>query len=174
MTTRQRRTSANPGNFAIEPDDSRVYTEDDYAVKPSGAAGGDWESRRSIYDAPPGWTADAALYDEAFQPDEDDLLPEDFPEEEEMDYVPEGYQPLFQPDEDFTEDVDLLSEELLTDEEREELRRSRWQLLAGLADFAGVILGTAAILVIVTLLVSLLNWLINDMSQSFILLQKNL
>ena len=62
----------------------------------------------------------------------------------------------------------------LSEEERAELRRSRWQLIAGLADFAGVILGTAAILVLVVLLVSLINWLINDVSQSFILLQKNL
>ena len=67
-----------------------------------------------------------------------------------------------------------MDDELLTDEERAELKRSHWQLISGLADFAGVILGTAAILVLVTLLVSLLNWLINDMSQSFILLQKNL
>ena len=66
-----------------------------------------------------------------------------------------------------------MSDELLTEEERAELKRSHWQLIAGLADFAGVILGTAAILIIVTLLVSLLNWLINDLSQSFILLQKN-
>ena len=68
----------------------------------------------------------------------------------------------------------LLDDELLTDEERNELRRSHWKLLAGLADFAGVILGTVAILVLIMLLVSLLNWLINDISQSFILLQKHL
>ncbi len=173
MTTRQRRTSANPGNFAIEQDDDRVYTEDDYAVKPSQDLPDEWETRRSVY-APPGWTTDAPLPDEAFQPDDEDLPPEDFPEADEDDYAAEGYQPLFLLQDDFSDDIDPLSEDLLTDEERSELRRSRWQLLAGLADFAGVILGTAAILVIVTLLVSLLNWLVGDLSQSFILLQKHL
>ena len=62
----------------------------------------------------------------------------------------------------------------LTDEERAELSRSNWRLLAGLADFGGVILGTAAILVLIALLVSLMNWLINDISQTFILLQTQL
>ena len=88
-------------------------------------------------------------------------------------YEDEGYVPLFTADEEYTDEFDPLSDELLTEEERAELKRSHWQLIAGLADFAGVILGTAAILIIVTLLVSLLNWLINDLSQSFILLQKN-
>ena len=171
MTTRQRRTSANPGNFAIETDDDRVYTEDDY-VRKSGDAHQDEWAAESAY-AQPGWTADAPLPDEAFQPDEEDLPGEEYPEEE---YYPaEGYPPLFQVEgEDFTEDIDPLSEELLTDEEKAELRRSHWQMLAGLADFAGVILGTAAILLVVTLLVSLLNWLVGDLSQSFILLQKHL
>lgn len=171
MTTRQRRTSANPGNFAIETDDDRVYTEDDYAEKPSASQAEEWADENAAY-AQSGWTTDAPLPDEAFQPDEEDLPPADFPEEE---YYPEEtYPPLFTSNDDFTEDIDPLSEELLTDEERAELRRSHWQLLAGLADFAGVILGTAAILVIVTLLVSLLNWLVSDLSQSFILLQKHL
>ena len=66
-----------------------------------------------------------------------------------------------------------VEERQLTDEERAELRRSNWQMISGLADFAGVILGTAAILLLVALLVSLLNWLVNDLNQSFTLLQKN-
>lgn len=113
------------------------------------------------------WTTDAPLPDEAFLPDED------MTDEALMEGSGE-YQPLFEEDFDpLEEDFDPLEEELLTEEEQEELRQSRWQLLAGLWDFAGVILGTAAILVMVTLLVSLMNWLVNDMSQSFILLQKN-
>lgn len=172
-TTRQRRTSATPGNFAIEPDDDRVYTEDDYAEKSSEPLPDEWATRGNDYPQT-GWTADASLPDEAFRPDDDVVLPpEDMPEEDDYS-VAESYRPLFHPHEDYTEDVDPLSEELLTDEERAELRRSHWQLLAGLADFACVILGTAAILLLVTLLISLLNWLINDLSQSFILLQKNL
>ncbi len=113
-----------------------------------------------------GWTTDAALPDEAFLPD-DDLPDGDLMED------PEAYQPLFEDELDLEEDFDPLDEDLLTEEEQAELRQSRWQLLAGLWDFAGVILGTAAILVMVTLLMSLINWLVNDMSQSFILLQKN-
>ena len=174
MTTRQRRTSASPGNFAIEQDDERVYTEEDYAAEaPAPPLPDEWATRRNIY-AQPGWTADAQLPDEAFEPDESEDIPTDAEPAERDDYMSdEGYQPLFYSHEDYTEDIDPLSEELLTEEEQAELRRSRWQLLAGLADFAGVILGTAAILVIVTLLVSLLNWLVGDRSQSFILLQKN-
>ena len=64
--------------------------------------------------------------------------------------------------------------DLLTDEERAYLRRSHWQLISGLTDFAGVIVGTAAILVLMMLLISLINWLVGDLSQSFILLQKHL
>ena len=170
MTTRQRRTSANPGNFIIETHDDRVYTEDDYAAKPSAPLPDEWADENAAY-VQPDWTTDAALPDEAFLPDEE--ATEDFAQEDEADYA-DSYQPLFQPHEDFTEDFDPLDEELLTDEERAELRRSRWQLLAGLADFAGIILGTAAILLVIMLLVSLLNWLINALNQSFILLQKHL
>ncbi len=74
-------------------------------------------------------------------------------------------------DEEMLLDEDPLADELLTDEERLELRRSTWQLLAGLGDFAGVILGTAAILILVALLVSLMNWLVSDISQTFTLWQ---
>ena len=70
-----------------------------------------------------------------------------------------------------TEEDELLPEELLTPQEQEELRRSNWKLLAGLADFGAIILGTAAILVLITLLVSLINWLVNDITQTFTLLQ---
>lgn len=173
-TTRQRRAGANAPSHAIEQDDDRVYTEADYAAhEPDEALPDEWATRRSVYPQA-GWTGEAVLPDEAFQPDEEEEPAEEAAWAEEDDYYTDDYQPLFQPHEEELEELDPLSDELLTDEERAELRRSHWQLLGGLADFAGVILGTAAILVIVTLLVSLLNWLINDLSQSFILLQKNL
>ena len=167
-TTRIRRAGGNPP--APPMDEDRVYTEEDYAVKEDG----EW-AQTTAYGAP-GWTGEAyqpeLLPDEAFAPDEEEeFLPDDAwgPE---ADYLP--YAPLFDGEDEFTAEGAPLDEELLTEEERAELRRSRWQLIAGLADFAGVILGTAAILVLVVLLVSLINWLINDVSQSFILLQKNL
>jgi len=162
-TTRIRRAGVNP---PPPQEDERVFTEEDYAVRED-----EW-AQTNTYGAP-AWTGEAyreeALPDEAFAPDEEEELPPDtaWPP---ADYA---YAPLYDGDADYN-DADPLDEELLTDEERAELRRNRWQLIAGLADFAGVILGTGAILVLVVLLISLINWLVGDISQSFILLQKNL
>lgn len=172
-TTRVRRAGANPPLYVPEKADERVYTEDDYAVKADAPLPDEWAATRDVY--PAGWTGEAAMPDEAFSPDGEDFPAEEWAEEENPDFYAEEELPparYFQ-EGDFTEDIDPLSEELLTEEEQAELRRSRWQLIANLSDFAGVIVGTAAILILVTLLISLLNWLINDLSQSFILLQKN-
>lgn len=172
-TTRQRRADAAPATFAIDEDGDRLYTEDDYAApEPENALPDEWESPRSSYAA--GWTGEEVLPDEAFQPDEDEGEWADSEPQAELPPYPEEYVPQFEESMDFSDDLDPLADELLTDEERAELKRNRWQLIAGLADFVGVILGTAAILVLLTLLVSLVNWLMNDLSQSFILLQKNL
>ena len=172
-TTRQRRADAAPATFAIDEDSDRLYTEDDYAApEPAIPLPDEWESTRSSYAA--GWTGEEVLPDEAFQPDEDDGEWADSAPQEEFPPYSEEYVPQFEEGMDFSDDLDPLADELLTDEERAELKRNRWQLIAGLADFVGVILGTAAILVLLTLLVSLVNWLMNDLSQSFILLQKNL
>lgn len=164
-TTRIRRAGGNPSAPPI-PEEDRVYTEEDYAVQDEG----EW-AQTAAYGIP-GWTGEAYIADEAFAPDEADgeYLQEDA-------WSPEGepaYAPFFEGEEDFMDEADALDDVLLTEEEKAELRRSRWQLLAGLADFAGVILGTAAILVLVVLLISLINWLVSDVSQSFILLQKHL
>lgn len=171
-TTRQRRASAAAPLY-LEDAQDRVYTEEDYAVQTEDNGYADeWDADGNAY-LGAAWTEDGVLPDEAFLPDE-----EEYPDTEWAD-IPDtdtdGYIPLFNHGNDYLDDTDtLLDDELLTDEERNELRRSHWKLLAGLADFAGVILGTVAILVLVMLLVSLLNWLINDVSQSFILLQKHL
>lgn len=165
-TTRMRRAAAHaPAN--VDADGDRVYTEEDYAAD---AILDEWEAEQPYGQG--GWTGEEFLPDEAFTPDESELPPD-------ADWVDEAaealaYEPYFDDDPDFTDDLDPLAEDLLTEEEQQELRRSRWQLLAGLVDFAGVVAGTAVILVLITLLVSLINWLINDMSQSFILLQKHL
>lgn len=179
-TTRIRRAGANPPPYAVDADGDRVYTEEDYtAQERENALPDEWAAEQPA-SPDPGWTVDSYMPDEAFEPDEADSPEEaewaaDAPQEDYAPYAGEdyGYEPAFGEDVDFGDDVDPLSDDLLTDEERAELKRSHWQLIAGLADFAGVIVGTAAILVLMTLLVSLLNWLINDMSQSFILLQKN-
>lgn len=162
-TIRQRRVSANPPAQTLYPSDDRIYTEEDYAVR---------EGQQEVSEP-----LDPADYlpDDAFLPDEAEL-PDD-PMADDV-YAPAGdteYSRLFAGvfEDDPDEADDPLDEDLLTDEELAELKRSHWQLLSGLADFAGIILGTAVILVTVTLLVSLINWLVNDMSQSFILLQKH-
>ena len=171
-TTRQRRAGTNPPAAAPTQAVERVYTEDDYAApEDAEALSGEWASDAPLYAA--GWTGESLLPDEAFQPDQEDIPEADWTSEDDA-YAPaDEYMPLFNDDMDFDDDLDPLDDDLLTEEEQAELRRSHWQLLAGLADFAGVIAGTAAILILVTLLVSLLNWLVGDLSQSFILLQKN-
>jgi uncharacterized membrane protein YkgB len=85
----------------------------------------------------------------------------------------EGYDPAYESETDYMDLGDPLDEDYLTEEEQEELRRSTWQMLYNLADLAGIILGAAAILLLVMLLISLLNWVAGDLTQSFTLLQKN-
>ena len=168
-TTRMRRTGAATPTPPVDTDDDRIYTEEDYAAKEP--LPDEWAS-----DGPyaAGWTVNAPLPDDAFEPDdEDEALDDDWaPAPPEAPYTDE-YIPLFDEESSFEEDFDPLDDDLLTDEEQAELRRSHWQLLAGLGDFAGIILGTAVILLLVMLLISLINWLVGDVSQSFILLQKN-
>lgn len=77
-------------------------------------------------------------------------------------------------EEPFPEDEEFWDEEMLTDEEQAFLRRERWKTLANLWDFAGVIAGTAVILVLVALIISLINWVYADVSQFLTLWQTNL
>lgn len=158
-TIRQRRVSTYPPVQAQEPADERVYTEEDYAVHP-------FQQETTAEDNA----------DDAFLPDAEEL-PWEYPSADDFP-ASDGdadYSRLFEGvfDDSTDDEDDPLDEELLTDEELAELKRSHWQLLSSLGDFAGIILGTALILVLVTLLVSLINWLVNDMNQSFILLQKH-
>lgn len=134
--------------YPVDEDDDRIYTEEDYAMAPDGDAFFPDEAD----------DAELGAYDGAAQP---------FSYAGSYDTVTGSLLD----DEDMLLDEDPLADELLTDEERQELRRSTWQLLAGLGDFAGVILGTAVILVLIALLVSLLNWLVSDVSQTFTIWQ---
>lgn len=127
--------------YPVDEEDDRVYTEEDYAMPADG---------------------------DAFLPDDmEAAAPAPFGGVSQ----PLGYAGFFDPAGDAALDDELLDEELLTEEDQLELRRSTWQLLAGLGDFAGVILGTAAILILIALLVSLINWLVSDISQTFTLWQ---
>ena len=96
-------------------------------------------------------------YDEDFAPEEEDV-PVELPYDNVYD----------QPD---PADIDLDDDELLTDEERAALRRTRWRVLANLGDFIGVIAGTAVILVLIALIISLVHWVSSDITQSFTLWQ---
>lgn len=133
--------------YPVDEDGDRIYTEEDYAIKPDG---------------------DAFLPDDDEQADFNPFVVSTSP----LSYTGMYDSMNLQEDEAQRDDFeDYDEEDFLTDEEREELRRSSWKLMAGLADFAGVILGTAVILILIALLVSLLNWLAADISQTFILLQ---
>lgn len=135
--------------YPVDEDGDRIYTEEDYAVPADG---------------------------DAFYPDEEvepALYADPFAAQQPFSYAG-SYDTLAVTDDDWEGEENMedeLADELLTQEEQEELRRSNWRLMAGLADFGAVILGTAVILVLITLLVSLMNWLINDISQTFTLLQ---
>ncbi len=72
---------------------------------------------------------------------------------------------------DYLDDDPTFDPDYLTEDERKELRQTRWQLLSSLWDFLSTILGTAIVLILVAMLVSLINWLISDVSQSLTLFQ---
>lgn len=131
--------------YPVDEDGDRIYTEDDYGLPADG---------------------------DAFRPDEEDdaalWAADPFAAQTPMTYHGSYETTAAMEDWDAEE---LPDEALLTEEEQAELRRSNWRLLASLADFGGIILGTAAILILVALLISLINWLINDVSQTFTLLQ---
>lgn len=126
--------------------------------------------------ASPGAEDDRVFTEEdyALAPDGDAFLPDEAEDAYPYDYAAMPLEDDLYDEEGMLLDDDPLAEELLTDEERRELRRSTWQLLAGIGDFAGVILGTAVIFVLIALLVSLINWLISDVSQTFTLWQNRL
>lgn len=168
MPYHRKRRSA-PGNPPPMDDrEERVYTEEDYAVPSAEEPLDEWEAPAYLPADDPELTPE----DEAFAPDGEEAWPAEDWQADPFSVPGRGFAFEGEPMEDDLDEDDL-DDDLLTDEDRAELRRSNWAMLAGLADFAGVILGTAAILVIVALLVSLLNWLMADVSQSFVLLQKN-
>ena len=68
------------------------------------------------------------------------------------------------------DDLDYLDEEAYHEEKK--LRRlGRFRVAAGVMDFLGVIGGMIAVLVLIALLISLLNWLQADILRSVTILQ---
>ena len=189
MTTRRnRRVQTQP----LLNEEERVYTEDDYASPDAQGLSYGEVSYAEQMDWLPSFTQEEISVPDGTRPitpaaagvsftqdwsaaPEEDANDEFLPDLEETEYVPfqlegyqQGYDPAYDSEVDFIDDDDLL-----TEEEQAELRRSQWQLLANLADMAGIILGVALILLLMMLLISLLNWLSSDLTQSFTLLQKN-
>ena len=102
-------------------------------------------------------------YDEDFAPEEEDI-PVELPYDNLYD------QPALDDVYELEDDV-LEDDELLTEEEQAALRRTRWRVLANLSDFIGVIAGTAVILLLIALIISLVHWVRSDITQSFTLWQ---
>lgn len=101
--------------------------------------------------------------------------------------VEEDYQPVFQEpvEDDYDDEYDdedaaaydtaeLYYDDYLTEEERLELKQSKWRMLSGVGDFFSVLAGTVVILLLLALLISLVTWVQADISQSFTLWQTKL
>lgn len=69
------------------------------------------------------------------------------------------------------EDIDFLEE---NPEERRQMHVGRLRVAAGVMDFLSVIGGMVMVLVMVAILISLINWLVTDVGQTFSLLQRRL
>ena len=83
----------------------------------------------------------------------------------------EAWQPTFDEEEYADEQPEQAEVPLddLTEEEEAEMSRSRWRFLANFGSFISVAAGCGVILVLVMMLVSLLNWLYSDVTQSIAL-----
>ncbi|MBQ8537576.1 MAG: hypothetical protein IJ461_09275 [Clostridia bacterium] len=140
--------------------------------------------------------------EEAYEPERYEAYPEKiYPEEYPLeDYYPENefatqaYQPEggyladyppedvyledYPPEDDYNIDMDPDDLDLLDDDsyrEEKKLRRiGRFRVAAGVMDFLGVIGGMVAVLVLVALLISLVNWLYADILNTFTILQTRL
>ena len=87
---------------------------------------------------------------------EEEYLPED-----ETDYD-DGFDELTETEEPET-----------SEEERQERRRTRFRLALGASNLVAVIGGAVAILVLLTLLFSMINFVNTDMTRNFTLFEKN-
>ena len=92
---------------------------------------------------------------------------DDVQEEKQQEYFDEDYDGY----QDDADDYEYEEEDELSEEERVLAQRDHWRVLAGIGDFLAIVVGTAVILVLIALLVSLVNWVHADISQSFTLWQ---
>ena len=99
---------------------------------------------------------------------------EPYPEEE---YHEDAYPEEEETEEAYDDGFDELQEEEpvpeLSPEEKAERTRNRVKLFMGASNLFGVIAGTVLILVLVTLIFSLVHFVITEMGRSFSLFQTN-
>ena len=90
----------------------------------------------------------------------------------------EEYPAETEPEEEYDDGFDELTEKEeeipeLSEEERLERRKSRARMAMGAGNLFGVIAGTVLILVLLTLIFSIVHFVINDMGRNFSLFQTN-
>lgn len=85
------------------------------------------------------------------------------PEENETEYD-DGFDELSEPEEEVPE---------LTSEEKAQRKKDRIRLAFGAGNLFGVIAGTVLILVLMTMIFSMVHFVITDMSRNFSLFQTN-
>ena len=95
------------------------------------------------------------------EPYPEDAYPEDGETEQEYD---DGFDELTETEEEIPE---------LSDEEKHERRMSRMRLALGAGNLFGVIAGAVIILIMLTLIFSIIHFVINDMGRNFSLFQTN-
>ena len=91
---------------------------------------------------------------------------------------PEDYQPQAESEENYYDGFDELTEAEetipeLSEEEFAEQKKNRVRLAYGAGNLFGIIIGTLLILILLTLLFSIVYFVINDMGRSFSLFQTN-
>ena len=91
----------------------------------------------------------------------EEMYPEDGETEQEYD---DGFDELTEPEEEIPE---------LSDEEKQAKRMSRMRMALGAGNLFGVIAGAVIILIMLTLIFSIIHFVINDMGRNFSLFQTN-
>ena len=92
-------------------------------------------------------------------------------------YTDSSYSDNDLPEEEYDDGLDELpdAEEYSepTDEEKEERKQSRIRLAFGAGNLFGVVAGAILILVMLTLIFSIIHFMVNDLGRSFSLFQTN-
>ena len=92
-------------------------------------------------------------------------------------YTDSSYSDNDLPEEEYDDGLDEMPDDEEysepTDEEKEERKQSRIRLAFGAGNLFGVVAGAILILVMLTLIFSIIHFMINDLGRSFSLFQTN-